>query len=331
MKHYSLALLAFASSVSAQAVTDKIAPTVAAPAGCQPSMSGSFEISIVDAKTAKRDLALQKRAACSGNGILVATLADGVLTDGSKRTGYVASNYQFQFDGPPQAGAIYTAGFSACGNGTLALGGSTTFYQCKSGDFYNLYDRYWAAQCSPVEIMIMPCGGDGAASQKGDGQVVGTSIVTTTVVVPLSDGQPQVITTTVPVPLCQISDGQLQVHTTPCASITATPTPSTVLPPVSQYTDGQIQVTPVVPATPSPTATGVSVPVPTGPIASISPSIAPNPTLHTTAVPNSSKAVVTGPGASTSAPAVVTNAAGRIEMGSVAALVVGLVGAVWFL
>lgn len=79
-------------------------------------------------------------------------LENGVLTDQDGRTGYIASNYQLQFDKPPQAGAIYTAGFSECSNGSLALGGSSIFYQCLSGKFYNLYDRSWAAQCSPVYI-----------------------------------------------------------------------------------------------------------------------------------------------------------------------------------
>lgn len=147
--------------------------------------------------------------ACSGNGILVAKLSGSVITDALDRTGYIASNYQFQFDGPPQAGAIYTAGFSQCSNGTLALGGSTVFYQCKSGNFYNLYDRWWAPQCSPVQILIMPCG-EGAPDSTADGQrVVGTTTVPTTVVVPLSDGQPQVITTMKTIPLCQISDGKV--------------------------------------------------------------------------------------------------------------------------
>jgi len=83
-----------------------------------------------------------------------------VLTDSAGRTGYIAANYQFQFDKPPQAGAIYTAGFTVCGNGSLALGGSNVFWQCLSGNFYNLYDRKWAAQCSPVTIeslMLVNC------------------------------------------------------------------------------------------------------------------------------------------------------------------------------
>lgn len=145
----------------------------------------------------------------------MSTLADGTLLDAQGRTGYIASNFQFQYDEPAQAGAIYTSGFSACGNGSLALGGSAVFYECQSGDFYNLYDRSWAAQCSPVEIIILPCGGSEAAAsgagQVGDGQVVGTQIITTTIVSALGDGQPQVQTATMGIAMCQvsqISDGE---------------------------------------------------------------------------------------------------------------------------
>lgn len=93
--------------------------------------------------------------ACASEGTLALTLADGVLKDAQGRTGYIADNYQFQFDAPPQSGAIYTSGFSACSNGTLALGGSNVFYQCLSGTFYNLYDRSWAPQCSPITINLL--------------------------------------------------------------------------------------------------------------------------------------------------------------------------------
>lgn len=93
--------------------------------------------------------------ACSGPDVLTITLADGVLKDSKGRTGYIAANYQFQFDGPPQAGAIYTSGWSVCGNGSLALGGQTTFYQCLSGDFYNLYNENWAPQCNAVTIDVL--------------------------------------------------------------------------------------------------------------------------------------------------------------------------------
>lgn len=103
------------------------------------------------------------------------TLKDGVLTDSQDRTGYIAANHQFQFDGPAQTGAIYTAGWSACSNGSLALGGTTVFHQCLSGDFYNLYDETTGDQCNEVHINVI--GGQastpsstGAASQLPDGQ-----------------------------------------------------------------------------------------------------------------------------------------------------------------
>ena len=96
-----------------------------------------------------------KLVTCASDSTLALTLDNGVLKDAKGRTGYIASNYQFQFDNPPQAGALYTSGFSVCGNGSLALGGSAVFYQCLSGTFFNLYDRYWAPQCNPVLISTL--------------------------------------------------------------------------------------------------------------------------------------------------------------------------------
>uniref|UniRef100_A0A0D6QVZ1 Cell wall mannoprotein PIR1-like C-terminal domain-containing protein n=1 Tax=Araucaria cunninghamii TaxID=56994 RepID=A0A0D6QVZ1_ARACU len=114
----------------------------------------------VSASEAETTGTAMQMVACKADDTLQMTLSGGVLTDNMGRTGYIAANYQFQFDGPPQAGAIYTAGFSVCGNGSLALGGSAVFYQCLSGDFYNLYDRDWAAQCVPITInsvMLQDC------------------------------------------------------------------------------------------------------------------------------------------------------------------------------
>jgi len=330
MRYQALAILAAVGSAVAQGVTDKLSPMSAAPDGCKSTVDGKFEIAILPLSTKTKRDSIQKRApACSGQGILVSTLSDGIIKDALGRTGYIASNYQFQFDGPPQAGAIYTAGFSHCGNGSLALGDSAVFYQCKSGNFYNLYDRWWAAQCEPVEILVLPCGeGAEVVGQK----TVGTSIVATTVVMPLSDGQPQIITTTKAIPLCQIGDGQVQGHTTPCTAITAVPTPVSSVTPVSQFSDGQIQVTPVVPGPPPPPAVtssvAVSVPAPSAtgvggttfrttaalPPPSVVPTNAPPPSL----VP-------------TSAPPVPASGAGRFQAGSATALIVGLIGALWVL
>lgn len=189
------------------------------------------------------------------------TLKDGVLKDSHDRTGYIASNYQFQFDAPPQANAISSSGFAACSNGSLALAGSTVFYRCLSGNFYNLYDRHWAAQCSPIEIVATSCdsGNNGGSGGNGGGKPVGTQMVQTTVVNVISDGQPQVHTTVVPIPMCQIGDGQVQVRTTPCASVPAVsqisdgqPQGPTGAPAVSQISDGQIQAPPKTAAPPPP-------------------------------------------------------------------------------
>lgn len=138
--------------------------------------------------------------------VLTLTLQNGILLDSQGRTGYIAANSQFQFDKPAQTGAIYTAGWSVCSNGSLAIGGTTIFQQCLSGNFYNLYLENTAPQCSPIYIQVYSApGSSGAASQ-------------------LSDGQPQAT----PQPLCQISDGQIQL--TSCV-------------PVTQISDGQIQAT----------------------------------------------------------------------------------------
>jgi hypothetical protein len=189
---------------------------------------------------------MQKRAVCGSEGTLVITLKDGSTLDAQGRTGYIASNYQFQFDKPAQAGTLVNSGFSVCEGNVLALGSSKTFYQCLSGDFYNLYDRTWAAQCEPVSIIAVPCGSKDTASQISDGQVVGTTVVATTIITALPDGQPQVVTTKVPVPIY-----------------------STYVP-VSEYTDGQIQVTPGTPAPPAP-------PSSSAPTTVVAPTEAPSP------------------------------------------------------
>ena len=84
------------------------------------------------------------------------TLTDGILRDSDDRIGCIVSGHQFQFDGPtPQHGAIYAAGWSVTKQGQLALGDSTKFYQCASGDFYNLYDEPIAFQCHPVTLDVV--------------------------------------------------------------------------------------------------------------------------------------------------------------------------------
>jgi len=201
-----------------------------APDGCNPSYDGEFEIAI-GKKSAKRSN-IEKRCG-SDDGALTLTLQDGVLKDSQGRTGYIASNHQFQFDAPVQDGALSSDGWSVCGDGSLALGTEKTFYQCLSGDFYNLYDSNDAAQCEPVGIMVQSCSGGAPPAPPAGGNGGNGGVITTTIVSPLPDGQPQVITTTVPAPVTQIPDGQIQAPTS--------------VPPVSQIPDGQIQVPPSAP------------------------------------------------------------------------------------
>lgn len=344
LKTFVLTMLA--TFVAGQGVTSALAPEASAPASCVGSYDGTFEISVAKVEGAKkRDTnVLAKRGACPTDGILVVTLENGVLKDAQDRTGYIASNFQFQFDKPAQTGALFTAGFSACGNGSLALGGSAVFYECASGDFFNLYDRSWAAQCSPVEILIMECGGN--AGEADDGQVVGTEIVTTTIVSALSDGQPQVRTTTTGVPLCQVSqiaDGQVQVGTTPCASVTTASVPV----PVSQQSDGQIQVTPpasvptvtnappppeVTPSAPAGSAPAGSAPAESGSSAALPSESQPassETTLATTSTAGGASGTTAAVTPGTSAPA--TSGGAYVQAASMGALFVGVIGAVAFL
>jgi hypothetical protein len=214
-----------------QGVNSAIAPS-GSPL-CSADFSGTFEISAVTTSSMKRDI--EKRA-CGTPGALVISLSNGVLTDSQGRTGYIAANYQYQFDKPPQAGALYTAGFSACSNGSLALGDSAVFYQCLSGNFYNLYDRDWAPQCKPILLQMLPCsgGGDPVVTQISDGQPQAASA---TPITQLSDGQPQGGTAppATVAPVTQISDGQVQAPTSTGGAV------------VTQISDGQIQ---------APTSTG---------------------------------------------------------------------------
>ena len=90
---------------------------------------------------------------CKNNGTLSMTLKDSILVDGKGRVGSIVANRQFQFDGPPpQAGAIYAAGWSMTPEGNLAIGDNDVFFQCLSGNFYNLYDEHIGTQCTPVHL-----------------------------------------------------------------------------------------------------------------------------------------------------------------------------------
>jgi hypothetical protein len=270
----------------------------------------------------------QRQSTCGKSGYLTLTLAGGQLHDAIGRTGYIAANYQFQFDAPPQNGAIYTGGFSVGGNGSLALGGSAVFYECLSGTFYNLYDRSWAAQCEPILIGIVPCGSSNVATQASDGQPGGTTILpvtqisdgqpqgTSAVPVPVSeytDGQPQVITA-YPKPVTQISDGQVQAPTATGNPVTQisdgqVQAPSATGKPVTQISDGQVQ---------APSATGA-------PVTQISDGQIQAPTTTVAVVTQISDGQVqaTGPANATKSPVPFTGSGNAVVASSFAALIMG--------
>lgn len=164
------------------------------------------------------------------------TLSDGVLTDADGRIGEIAADRQFQFDAPPgQPGAIYTDGWSVCAGGALALQGSTAFFQCLSGSFYNLYDQRVGGQCQQVQLSAVPVGAAAALSQGPDGQVQATSAMSAAALTAVSQ-----------------------------ATLATLATPAT-LQPVVQISDGQIQATGPAPSAPAPSAPPASAATPPGP------------------------------------------------------------------
>jgi len=93
--------------------------------------------------------------------ILSVNLNNGILKDAMHRTGYISGgDPQLQFDDPPQAGAVYTAGFSVCQESdrlVLSLGQRDRFHACLSGSFYNLYQYMEKpmGQCVEARITLL--------------------------------------------------------------------------------------------------------------------------------------------------------------------------------
>ncbi|KAL6930346.1 hypothetical protein ACO0R3_003462 [Hanseniaspora guilliermondii] len=125
----------------------------------QSGSSSATESASSDASSAATSAATDSgisAVSCKNNGTLAMKLNDGVLTDEKGRIGSIVANRQFQFDGPPpQAGAIYADGWGITPEGNLAIGDEEVFWQCLSGDFYNLYDTEIGAQCKPVHLEVV--------------------------------------------------------------------------------------------------------------------------------------------------------------------------------
>lgn len=314
-------------------------PQSSTPEGCSDSHDGGFTITVVDAsQSAKREVEKRQQA-----GVLTLTLSGGVLKDQADRTGYIASNHQFQFDAPPQANALKTSGFSLCSNGSLALDGSAIWYQCLSGEFHNLYDSDWAEQCSPIYLISQKgTGGSPPATQNPDGQPAASTVLPSPPVSQISDGQPQAPTgVPPPPPVSQISDGQPQAPTGsphPAPPVTQisdgqpqapTAAPSPPAPPVTQISDGQPQAPTAVPPAPSaPPVTQISDGQPQAP--TVAPPVPPPVTQISDGQPQAPVATanVTTPGnfsATATAPPEFTGAAATPIYG-VGALAAGLMG-----
>jgi uncharacterized protein YqkB len=289
----TFATLALVGAAAAQGVAGNIAPSTTAPAGCQSNYPGTFTIEVVNVTTTG------KRSLEARDTPVTIKLSNGVFTDAQGRIGSVVANGQIQFDGPPaQAGAKYTAGWSVCGNGTVALGSQVVFYQCLSGGFYNLYDHSLGAQCGPIYIQavgsstnagqipdgqvtagrpatqisdgqIQATTGAGKVTQIGDGQIQAPTGVKVT---QIGDGQIQAPTGK---PVTQISDGQIQAPTgKPVTQISDGQIQAPTGKPVTQISDGQIQAPKTTPtAAPTRPANG-TVTTSKGPIAATGAAVA---------------------------------------------------------
>ncbi|CAI4533019.1 AIC_G0028260.mRNA.1.CDS.1 [Saccharomyces cerevisiae] len=141
-------------ATSAAATDSQVqASSTATPTSSEKISSSASKTSSTNATSSSCATTSLKDSSCKNSGTLELTLKDGVLTDAKGRIGSIVANRQFQFDGPPpQAGAIYAAGWSITEDGYLALGDSDVFYQCLSGNFYNLYDQNVAEQCSAIHL-----------------------------------------------------------------------------------------------------------------------------------------------------------------------------------
>jgi len=222
----SFVALGFAAAVTAF-------PQASSGSDCASTAPSDFAITTVNATETPTRRSLERRQL---DGTLKISLKDGKLTDQAGRTGYIAGNYQFQFDSPVQANAKETDGFGLCSNGSMSLMGSTVFYQCKSGDFYNLYSQSTGAQCIPIHIQATMSGASSSGvSQISDGQPQATSVGSA--VTQISDGQPQA---SKPAVVTQISDGQPQASA-PVVTQISDGQPQASAPVVTQISDGQPQ------------------------------------------------------------------------------------------
>ncbi|CAL9736210.1 cell wall mannoprotein Cis3p [Monosporozyma servazzii] len=148
---------AIISSVSAESIQSLHPSSTAKPSTTTTLAPSSSSASASASSTCPANqVIVPEQNSCTNEGTLKLTLQNGILSDSKARIGSIVSNRQFQFDGPtPQAGAIYGAGWTITSEGNLALGAQDVFFQCLSGNFYNLYDEKIAEQCSPIHLEVV--------------------------------------------------------------------------------------------------------------------------------------------------------------------------------
>ncbi|ODV86649.1 hypothetical protein CANARDRAFT_230540 [[Candida] arabinofermentans NRRL YB-2248] len=148
---------ATASGVVTQISDGQIQATTSTKSAASQISDGQVQAATSSAEAAEDDSSNPvDSVSCYNEDALAMLLNNSILTDGSGRIGSIVANRQFQFDGPPpQAGAIYAAGWSITDEGRLAIGNTTVFYQCLSGSFYNLYDESIGDQCTKVYLDVV--------------------------------------------------------------------------------------------------------------------------------------------------------------------------------
>ncbi|KAL8649943.1 MAG: hypothetical protein Q9210_004106 [Variospora velana] len=195
---YFVALATLAAAVTAQV-----------PEGCSPDFERPFftqpeNITNAPGQFDKRQETVTIPEVCSNDATAVISLSDGVLTDDAGRTGAIVAQGQLQFDELVQEDSRYVDGFSICGNGSLAIAGSTIFYQCLSGNFFNLYQTSQGAQCNEVYINAIPCSSDGAVSGSSSASTPATATssvaAASTTTAPAAPATPTISAAPFPVP-----------------------------------------------------------------------------------------------------------------------------------
>ncbi|KAL8747446.1 MAG: hypothetical protein Q9184_007595 [Pyrenodesmia sp. 2 TL-2023] len=142
------------------------------PSGCSTNSDGTFVIQPLNITSDPTQLDKRQIKIICGYPPII-TLKDGVLTDQDSRTGIIDVSSQFQFDNPVQEDSLYLDGFSICGNGSVAVAGSTIFYQCLNGTtsttVYNLYQQNQGEQCNEIYINTIACESNPADTSSSTG------------------------------------------------------------------------------------------------------------------------------------------------------------------